>query len=89
MQCCVNHPDCVLHVHHSAVLKTKLPKKIRMYCVAQILFDSANLDLFVFVLQAAMQAVTQPASRTSQLASTQPKDKATITLKNFAAVSRS
>ncbi|KAL0055345.1 hypothetical protein WJX82_010851 [Trebouxia sp. C0006] len=41
-------------------------------------------------LQAAMQAVTQPATKSSQTTSPQPKSKtATITLKNFAASNRS
>ncbi|KAA6419843.1 MAG: hypothetical protein FRX49_10206, partial [Trebouxia sp. A1-2] len=41
-------------------------------------------------LQAAIQAVTQPASKSSQSTSPQPKSKtATITLKNFAASNRS
>ena len=51
--------------------------------------DYPHQELLVILLQAAMQAVTQPTSRASHLASSQPKAKATITLKNFAAVSRS
>ena len=45
--------------------------------------------LCLVLLQAAMQTVTQPASKASQPASAQSKPKgATIALKNFAAVSR-
>ena len=44
----------------------------------------------LFCLQVAMQAVTQPVAKSSQSSAYQPRPKAaTITLKNFAAFSKS
>ena len=86
---CANHPGCVWASWSLYCAEDKTSSKDENGLAALMQIDGANLHLSVIVLQAATQAVTQPTSRTSQLASSQPKAKATITLKNFAAVSRS